>query len=270
MAKIKKKLKVQSIIEDQKVLQKPRKYIGFSMIGEKCPRSIWYTWRLCSRIYHSPRQLRIFQRGHNEEPIIRKDLEKAGIVCHSDQKEIKILGGWIQGHCDGIAEKVPDAPKTPHLLEYKALNEKSLNDLKKRGVKDSKPVYYGQIACYMKFLKLSRCLFIAVNKNTDERYYERVKEDKEHSQYLVQRAKDIMVAKTPPPRIGQNPEYFECKHFCNHYQVCFQNEPFEKTCRSCQHIEFAPRKGGWICHMKKIMLTFEQQLKGNQYCKNYQ
>src|SRR3546814_3781765 len=64
----------------------------------------------------------------------------------------------------------------PALWEMKALNNKSWNDTRCKGVEKSKPVYYVQMQTYMAYLGLGDypALFTALNKDTGEIYAELV------------------------------------------------------------------------------------------------
>lgn len=253
------RLKVEKLIEDEFVIQGFRPYLGISGIGEKCARKIWYGFRFCSQQKISQRMHRLFQRGHREEPIIQADLRKIGIHHHSAQKEVVDGNGHIKGHIDDTLENVPDAPKTPHLGEYKTHNDKSFKDLKNKGVKLSKPVHYAQMICYMKKLKLKRGLYIAVNKNDDARYYERISSDDEKATELIQRGFDIISTEVPPEKIG-NSTWFECK-WCGHYEICHFGELPLKNCRTCEFGDIHD-EGKWKCSGYKIWLSFAQQLLG--------
>jgi len=253
------RLKVQKAIEDGFIIQQPRPYLGISGIGEDCARKLWYGFRICSASKIAQRVQRLFQRGHNEEPMIQADLRRVGIWHHDEQLEIVTGHGHIKGHIDDLLDYVPDAPKTTHLGEYKTHNDKSFKDLKKRGMKASKPMHYAQMICYMKELKLKRGLYIAVNKNNDERYYERISADDAKAKELIKRAVDIIASEIPPTRIGGS-TWFACK-WCDHYEIChFDGIPL-KNCRTCQEGDIHDQ-GAWKCGLHKISLTFEQQLVG--------
>lgn len=256
------RLKTEKAIEDGRVRQEPRKYLGFSEIGKKCSREIWYNFRMVSHKYITRRQERLFQRGHREEPIIQADLRRIGIVCHVDQNnqpEAVCCDGHMKGHLDDILTNVPDAPKTPHLGEYKTHNDKSFKDVKKKGLATSKPVHLSQMFCYMDYFKLKRGLYVAVNKNDDERYYERVAENPAKAKQLVQKGKNIIQAVQPPERIG-GPTWYECK-WCDFYGVCHLEEQPLVNCRTCRYSRIET-EGRWFCTGHKIFLSFGQQKIG--------
>lgn len=253
------RLKVEHQIEDGLIKQDLRPYLGISRIGAKCARALWYGFRLCSQSAITPRVNRLFQRGHREEEIIQADLRKIGIWHHDDQKEVIAGNGHIKGHIDDLLDFIPDAPKTTHLGEYKTHNDKSFKDLKNKGVKLSKPVHYAQMICYMKLLKLKRGLYIAVNKNDDARYYERISANDKKADELIQRGIDIISTEISPERIGES-TWFECK-WCGHYEICHFGELPLKNCRTCEYCDIHD-EGKWRCSSYKIELAFSQQLLG--------
>lgn len=258
------RLKIEKQIEDHHFESTHREYLGFSILGHECWRKLWYDFRCVKKTFHSARQKRLFSRGHREEPIIITDLAKAGVVVHSDQKEVVICQGHCKGHCDGIAENVPDAPKTPHLLELKTCNDKHFKQLKKKNLKKTFPVYYAQMVGYMSELFLTRGLFIVVNKNTDERYYERIKENPSLARDLRQKAWAIISSEIPLPRINASPSYFQC-NWCDYKDICHHEHYVEENCRTCSGGDICDN-GKWECSFFGTEIFFEKQMKG---CPSY-
>lgn len=256
------RLLIERAIEDGFIEQGFRPYLGMSSLAEKCSRKLWYGFRLCAHKKVTPRINRLFGRGHNEEPIIQNDLRKAGVICLVDpnnQPEFVHGNGHIKGHPDDRLRNLPDAPKTDHLGEYKTHNDKSFKDLKKRGLKTSKPVHYGQMVVYMHKWKLTRGLYIAVNKNDDARYYERISSDAEYADELLQKGVDIISTEIPPIRIGDS-RWFECK-WCDFYEICHYGELPLKNCRTCHHGDICDG-GIWECSRYGIQISFGQQKLG--------
>ena len=66
----------------------------------------------------------------------------------------------------------------------------------------------------MKYSGLRRTLFIVENKNTSERYMERIPYDIDIACKAEAKAINIIEAKTPPSPIGDE-SWFECK-WCPH------------------------------------------------------
>lgn len=254
-------------LEEGMISELPRTYMGMSGLGDSCNRKLWLQFRWCTVEEHTRRLGRLFSRGHREEKHIIADLSRIGIVCSSVQLTMVAGFGHIKGHNDGTAVNVPEAPKTRHLLEFKTLSDSSFKSVMKKGVKIDKPIYYAQVQLYMHHLKLTRCLWIAVNKNNDDYFVTRIKYDKEFAKELIRKGEDIILMEQMPPiRAPHSPTYFKCKHMCSGYNVCFRNAKFKKSCRSCKKGRPAVN-GEWECfyHNSKIPIDFQR--KG---CDNYE
>lgn len=237
-----------SQIEDQEFTSYPRPYLGVSQIGHSCLRYLWYSFRWAFTETHSYRQIRLFGRGHREEPVLIKALESVGIECYGDQTECVAVFGFVKGHCDGMAINVPEAPKTPHLLEFKTMNDKNFKEMKKSGCKHSKPVYWAQMQLYMYYLKLKRALFVAVNKNDDSLYIERVYYNPADAEMYEKRATEVVLAQSPPERQFKK-SWYACK-WCPAFGICHENELPKYNCRTCQHVLMQP-EGKWFCNKGK-------------------
>lgn len=253
------RLKLEKEIEDGKVIQPFRPYLGMSSIGDSCARKLWYSFRCCDHRYVTKRQSRLLQRGNREEDIIRADLRDIGVICHGEQTEVSACSEHMRGHVDDLLDNIPDAPKTRHLGEYKTHNDKSFKDVKAKGVMKSKPVHYKQMICYMSKLELTRGLYVAVNKNDDSRHYERISSNEELAQELFKRGEDIIRSEVPPQRVGSS-TWFECK-WCDYYEICHFNKSVLKHCRTCHNADLYAN-AIWKCSILNIRLAFEQQLIG--------
>ncbi len=259
-----KKLLIEQEVENKQRPQDLRSYIGMSGIANNCERKIWNDFRWIKKKSVTPRVQRLLSRGHNEEPIIIRDLEEIGIKVYGLQERLVCGHGHIRGHTDGIAIGIPDAPKTEHLLEFKTANDKNFKKfVKENNLEKAHSLYYGQVCCYMYMLKLTRCLFIVVNKNTDERYYERVDCNNDHAIFLFSRAENILQKEEPPQKIG-GANWFECK-FCDYYDICHYNEPINKSCRSCKFFDIC-ENGKFECSKHDIELATQQQ---HNICKHF-
>lgn len=278
MAKIKRRqrIRVEELLESGFAKQeRPRKYLGCSQIGGFCQRKVWYQFRWFKMEDFTHRQKRLFARGHNEEPYIHADLKKIGVKIISKQEGASTAEGHIKGHNDGILTNVPnDKKKTKYLNEIKTANEKSFNSLLRCRNKAENQVainlwnmaYYVQVILYMYLFKLKKCLYIVVNKNDDQRFYEIIKADTEQAEYWLNKAVDLINRKTPPDRIG-NSTFYYCKNFkCNYYLICHCGKNPDKNCRTCKALE-AVEKGKWRCKKKKKNISFKKQQKA---CKRYQ
>lgn len=253
-------------LNDLTILQKPRPYLGMSQLGHSCERYLWYSFRWCFNDIISNRIQRLFNRGHREEPAIVETLAKVGVRVYGDQTECVAIHGHCKGHCDGIAIGVLEAPMTEHLAEFKTMNDKAFKEVCKKGAKASKPVYYVQMQLYMYKLKLTRALFVAVNKNDDSMYIERIELDKDTAEYYFNRGESIILTDKPPERKENfKPTWFECK-WCSAKDICHNKEKVNMNCRTCKYGDILPG-GIWACSKYDMTLATEQQRQG---CSKYE
>lgn len=246
-----------------------RSHLGASILGRDCAREIWYSFRWTTRPHFDGRMLRLFNRGHLEEPRMIALITMIGCEVWSvtkKGKQYRVGGhfGHAGGSLDAVIRGIPECPNEPLLGEFKTHSEKSFDKLKEQGVIRAKWEHFVQMQYYMGHMGLNGALYMAVNKNTDELHAELVAYD--HTQFLryQERAKMLIEAANPPPRISQDKTFFKCK-FCDHKEVCHGNKQPEKTCRSCVS-SIVRENGEWFCTEYGTILTKEEQ---EQACDEY-
>lgn len=307
-----------------------RRHLGASVIGQKCPRKIWYSFRWAFKSTFSPRMLRLFGRGHREEFAFVDLLRKIGVEVHEyaqpdyvlayhdasesyikmaiaewesrqfgseplddvtgdafheeaarrrgvdipEKKQIKIIDidGHFGGSLDGEAFFLPQITQLLHLpydekglVEFKTHGEKSYEKLITDGVKIAKPEHYAQMCTYMEKRGLKFAMYMAVCKNDDRLYCEYVMANPEHGREMIEKARQIIYSRVPPPRISKTPTWFECK-FCDARPQCFFSAPLEKNCRTCVNVAPAP-DGRWYCAKWQSLIPSEAEISG---CGHYQ
>lgn len=248
----------------------PRTYLGASILGHKCERRLWYDFRWA----HDPekfegRMLRLFATGDIEEERVVADLRAIGVTVDtvdpatSEQWAVRFANGHGGGHADGRAINVPGAEKTEHLIEVKSHNDKSFKLLKKDGVEVSKASHYAQMQIYMHGLGLTRALYVAVNKNDDEIYVERVKYDAHAALALMAKAERIVGAHQAPAKLHDDPDAkmaWVCRS-CPALGVCHEGQFARRNCRTC--LNATPIDGGeWRCERFNRVLSIEDQKVG--------
>ncbi len=211
--------------------QAARQYLGASRIGDECERRLAYEFHMTPKdegAEFKANTLRIFDMGHDGEERVAEYLKLAGfgLLTHGpDGKQFGITdaGDKFKGHLDGIITSGPAGLglKYPCLWESKALGEKSWSDAVKKGLKDSKPVYYAQVQIYMAYKELESCLFTAINRDTGEIHVEIVAFNARDAQSYIDRA--VRIVKTDNPeqlgRIGKGVDDFKCK-WCDYKKRC--------------------------------------------------
>jgi len=253
----------------------PRNYLGASILGTDCSRALWYAFRLCVKPDFSGRLYRLFETGQLEEARFVNELRSIGCEVHEvgeDGKQFGIseVAGHLKGHMDGVALGIPEAPKTWHVLEFKTHNDKSFAELTKKGVKLAKPSHYVQMMVYMGSSKLTRALYLAKNKDTDELYAERVRYNAQEYAKFIEKGRRVIASIAPPERIADRPDDFRCR-FCDAKELCWGQSETKAvpvsmiTCRSCCHATPVTDGDGdavWRCEYHKKELSFAEQLSG--------
>lgn len=242
-----------------------RPHLGGSQIGHSCSRALWYQFRWAWREEHPGRILRLFETGDREEIRVIQNLRAAGCtVWERDpetgkQPRFEAHGGHFALSLDGVLEGLPESAK-PHTLEVKTMSDKYFKALSNVGLEKAKPVYWAQCQIGMHLSGLERCLFIAVNKNTDDIYAERIRPNKVFAEMLLARAESIIFADKPPAGISTDPAWFECK-FCPYHAICHGDQLPELNCRTCA-FSTPEKAGGWSCARHRKQLDEIDQYSG--------
>jgi CRISPR/Cas system-associated exonuclease Cas4 (RecB family) len=242
----------------------PRSYLGMSELGGECERAIWYSFRHAAQKKFPGRVLALFGRGHREEAQINDKLKMIGVqVVEFDEngKQFQFVGykGHVKGHMDAALHRVPEAPQTWHVGEYKTHSDKSFQDVKKNGVEKSKPQHFAQMQLYMGYSEMDRALYVAVNKNDDDIYTERVHFDKAVFDKLLAKAERIVDAGEPPEKLSQDPSWYQCK-FCDYHSVCHGTAVPLANCRTCAR-STPVDDGKWNCELKQVALNCNANFK---------
>jgi hypothetical protein len=224
--------------------------VPMSDVANDCERAIWYKLRWAAE----PEKIdglkeSIFETGRRWEDRLLDDLERAGVLVEridpatGKQFSVELAMGWLRGKMDGRALDIPEAPKTLHVVETKSHKEKSFKELVKHappkgeGLKKSKPDHYAQCQSYMHAHSLTRCLYLAVNKNTDERYVERVEYDPAYALQLEAKVSRVVRSDRAPSRLHDDPKSkaaFACG-WCPVLGLCHEKAWARINCRTCLH-----------------------------------
>jgi hypothetical protein len=227
-----------------------RDHLGASLIGRECARSLWYSFRWATLKRFDGRMIRLFNRGHLEEPRFVALLVMIG--CEVWQvndvgKQFRIRGhrGHFGGSLDGVARGIPDIPNEPVLTEFKTHGEKSFLKLVKEGLIAAKWEHFVQMQVYMGKNSLNWGLYCAISKNTDELHMELIQFDPTQYQRYLDRSAMIIDSIEPPPKINNSPGWFGCR-LCDHKSVCHSGEIPAENCRTCVHSRVGD-EGLWFC-----------------------
>ena len=255
-----------------------RPYLGASAIGKPCLRQHWYSFRWSKPPEFPGRIHRVFQSGHLQEPRVYADLQAIGCVVYDIDPNTGNQFSWnephtnghFRGNADGIITNLPQAPKTPHILEIKTASDKMFKAMQKDGVKKAKPEHYAQMMIYMHWSiaqfkedGCTRAFYIVVNKDNDDIYTERIEYDKTEATAIVDKAIKVIQLPEPPVGISTDPTWYECK-FCDYHSICHGTDVPAPTCRSCAHAtpEMEGAMARWSCASRHQDITIDTQRVG--------
>jgi hypothetical protein len=250
--------------------------VPMSEAANECDRAIFYRLRWAAKLEEIDGQKeRRFETGRREETRLLDDLEAAGVQVErvdpatGKQFAVELAGGWLRGRMDGRALGVPEAPKTLHVVETKTHNDRSFKELQKHappkgeGLKKSKPEHYAQCLAYLHGQGLTRCLYLAVNKNTEELYAERIAYDAAFALALEAKIERIARSDRAPPRLHEDPTSkaaFACA-WCPAKPQCHEQAFARVNCRTCLEAQFRDGAEVW-CSLSGKQLSYDEQQRG--------
>lgn len=245
--------------------------LGASVIGEECLRSMFYSWRGYTHKLFPGRILRLFETGHLQEDRIVRDLLRAGYeVWATDSKGRQFTYTDETGHgvckTDGVIRGVPGHETEPLVMEIKTHADKSFKDVTKKHVAASKRYHYYQLQMGMWLTGLSGGLYVSLNKNDEQYYFEYVEPNLVVQERIQQTIIKQVEAEIIPTRLSDDQDnHFGCM-WCDHKDVCTGRAEPVRHCRSCVNAQ-AWEGGEWLCRSRGVLLNREEQLTG---CSEYE
>ncbi|WP_291998568.1 hypothetical protein [Candidatus Accumulibacter sp. ACC012] len=232
---------VDAALQAESTTREKRRYLGASRLGVACERALQFEYAdapVDPGAEFAGRTLRIFDVGHALEELAIRWLRLAGIDLHTRRKDggqfgFSVANGRIRGHVDGV---IADAPADlgltfPALWECKTMNDRNWKACVKSGVAVSKPVYAAQVAIYQAYMEPAiagisdnPALFTAINKDTQELWFELVPFDGGLAQRMSDRAVRVIQATEAGEllaRIATDSSYYECK-YCSWATRCWR------------------------------------------------
>lgn len=227
-----------------------RKHLGGSVIGNECSRALWYGFRWAKLVKHDAKKLRMFNRGHREEPVMIDYLRGTGCEVQEgdeftgNQFRVSHCQGHFGGSLDGKV-KLPqtlmslyDVHAHQLILEMKLLDQKYFLPYLKKPVQEISPRYYDQTCSYGVLSGIDTALFVIGNKSSNKQNEDLaiqiVQLDMERGQFLLDKAASIIYAETPPKGVGARSSDYRCK-MCDYSNLCWTvaDKDSPKNCRCC-------------------------------------
>lgn len=240
-------------------------------LGRKCARSIWYDFRWSGSALHTGQALRAAQLLPLNEGRLAADLKRIGCEVHTADEsgnffEYVLAGGHFSVRMDGAVLGVPEAPKTWHAVKFATVDSELFGRAKAKGLREAIPSHYVQLVLGMHQGELTRGLYLACDRTTDELYTERIKHDADEAKSLIEWAERIINAQEAPERIGTDRNASPCDT-CHHSKRCHGTigpdpaVPVQVNCRTCAHsTPMIDGLGTWQCdhHEKAISLADQE------------
>lgn len=191
--------------------------------------------------------------GHVEDVTGLERHEVEALKRGLKRKQFRVSG--VMGHYGGSTDGVIITPwyPDPFIAEFKTHNTKSFTGYVKDGLKKAKPQHWSQMNGYGEKMQIKYGIYFPENKNDDDIKVEVVKLDWEHGKQLERKAEEIILAKEPPPKISENPAYFNCQ-YCFMSDVCHKGAIPIKNCRSCRNAT-PTENATWTCSRFGVIPT---------------
>lgn len=250
--------------------------VPISQAAAECDRQTWYAFRWSHPLEEITGQKeRRFETGQCEEKRLLDDLEAIGVIIErldpatGKQFRAELADGWLRGKIDARATGIPEAPKALHIVECKTHNDRSFKELLKHaqpkgeGLKSAKPEHYAQVQLYMHALGIQRALYLAVNKNDDALYSERIKYDFAFALAIEAKVRRIVSSDRAPPRLHDDVKSkaaFACQ-WCPALALCHEGKWARRNCRTCLSASF--EDGAIVrCTLYDKTLSYDEQQTG--------
>jgi len=211
-----------------------RNYLGISAIGHACRRKLWYDVHQPITEQFSAATLKRFEDGHKSEDLMAIRLRMAaGIQLWTvdpdtgQQFECSDFGGRFKGHMDGVILGLHQSPRTPHVWEGKAVNEKKFANFKKAKAQYGEKgaleqwdyVYWCQAQAYMGYFDLTRHYITVCTPGVRDWDSARTEFDADAFMKIKDKAQRILESPIPLAKVSTSPSWFECK-YCVYHDVC--------------------------------------------------
>ena len=227
---------VDRAIEARAAEEPPRRYLGASSLGEQCERRSWYSLNQAPATPFKAGTLYKFADGHRTEALIIERLRMVpGVeVWDRDPSDPSgqiggtLFDGKFGWHVDGVIKGLKQAPETAHVLEVKCVNPDKFKKFVKLREANEKGalmnwdyIYFVQAQIYMGMLDMKRHYLVVATPGGREMAASRTEFVPVHFDALMKKAERIIKADSPPPRIHEDPSYYECK-WCRFREHCHQ------------------------------------------------
>ncbi len=263
------------VFEDQQNAGGVRAYLGMSG-GGKCPRSQWFSWLWADDVHISAKGWKAIQDGFTSEDVAAERLQAVPdlllqTVDHETGRQFALedAGGHIRGHMDGVIFHHPAAPRTPHVFEHKAVNERKFKKFQKLKADVGEKAtlrawdenFYAQCQLYLLHGGYTRHWTVVSTAGCRDWDSCRTEFNRDDAEFYANRMKRIVEnVGEVPERVSESPNAFACR-WCDYSQVCHEGKAPKRNCRTCRYSKPVPGPD-WRCSYHDELLTLDRQKSG--------
>jgi hypothetical protein len=243
-------VEVDKALELQQQLEKPRNYLGMSIIGHECWRKVFYDFRNVIKRKISASGIRAISDGFRQEDIMIERLRMLPFIelittdVEDPTKQIAVEGllSHFRGHLDGVIRGLKESSKW-HVWENKAVNQKKfdlLNKLKaekgeKSALKEWDIIYYAQAQCYCHYTELDRHYMTVETPGGRDYTSIRTDYNRKYAEMIIDKAQKLIFNNFDlPARISDKREFFQCG-WCEFKGICHDGDIPDVHCKTCRY-----------------------------------
>jgi hypothetical protein len=248
-----------------------RGYLGASGIGTACERRIWNQFHWIDDDAMTARSIKAIEDGHYSEDVMAARLRLVpGLRLWTeggDGKQFNFKDGHIRGNLDGKIKGIHRNPNDMHVWEHKCNNDKKFGVLVKLIVDNESTAlfnwdetYFAQAQTYMHYLGIQWHYLTACSSGSRDEISCITAYDPAAAKHYIDRAREIIKADKPPPRISSKSSWYQCK-MCPFTDNCHGDKMPLTNCRTCAY-STPLEDGSWKCELLNTLIDDEVQRSG--------
>ena len=222
------------------------------MIGKACERALWYDFRWATpRALPRPHPAALRDRpARGGAPRPQPAPHRRHRARGRSRDRPPVAGRGARRPLRRLARCGRDRPpRGAEDLARRRVQDPLGEDLsrarRKDGVQRAKPQHWAQMQIYMHLTGLTRAMYVAVCKDTDDLTSSGSAPTADAAERLLAKAGRVIDAPRPPARISEDPAWWRVPVLRPSRPLPRRRRPAERNCRSCLHS--TPVEGGWHC-----------------------
>jgi hypothetical protein len=248
----------------------PTAHLGASLIGKSCERALWYDFRwtttaasIRAAIAATLRDRaaggspdRAQSAAHRRHRPGSRSRDRAAVAGRGTRRPLRRLARRRR------AESASRPPRPGMCWSSRRTRVQELRRTRPpKGVRRAKPQHFAQMQIYLRLTTLTRAMYLAVNKDTDDLYVERVEDSMRTTRSPAGQGRVASSSRRGRcDRVSEDPAWYECRMCDHHAEVCRGEAAAAVNCRTC--LASTPVEGGWRCERHERLLSEADQRAG--------